>query len=230
MKKIFALMLLAGLLSLGISSYTTVSINPILKKTVHYFGPKIMGSSVQLEDAKLSTLSGYGTLRNLYIANPPSFPRGNCLQIGRVDLDIDPSTIGTGVVTINTLTIRGLDVAYREQKNVSNVAAIVKTLRQKLPEKRTYPPNPSEEIDYKKIIGNRYIIKDIVVTTPSVSGFLPKPQRANYSVIMDDMHFSNIGTHEHGIPFLVALEQILSQIESHVEYEVMKTHVLYKDE
>lgn len=222
-------MLLAGLISLGISSYTTVSINPILKKTVHYIGPKVLGTKVQLEDAKLSTLSGYGTISNVYIANPPTFPSGHCIQIGRIDVDMDASSIGTGTIVINNLTLKSVDIAYLLQRRANNFNAVLKHLRRKIPEPRTYPPNPSKNIDYKKVIGNRYIIKNIYIVTPSVSGSLPKPQKANFSVIMDDMHFTDVGVSEGGVPFLVALEQILTKIEENVNYEVMRTYILYND-
>lgn len=230
MKKIFLLMLLAGVIAYGISSHTTVSINPILKKTVHYIGPRVMGAHVQLEDAKLSTLSGYGTIHNVYLANPTGFPRGHCIQIGEIDVDMLTSSIGTGTIIINDLTIRAMDIAFIIKREGNNFAMLLDNLRRKIPEPRVYPPNPTKEIDYRQIIGNRYIIKNVHIITPSVSGSMPKPQRANFSVIMDDMHFENVGEAENGVPFLVALEQILTQIEDKVHYAVLESYILYKSE
>ncbi|WP_290921808.1 hypothetical protein [Halodesulfovibrio sp.] len=229
MKKIFLLLLLAGIISLGISSYTTVSINPILKKTVHYIGPKVMGSKVQLEDAKLSTLSGYGSIHNVYLANPTGFPRGHCIQIGAIDVDILPSSIGTGVIVINNMTIKSMDIAYITRHKENNYELLLNNLRTKLPEPAVFPPNPSKDINYAKVIGNRYIIKNVHIVTPSVSGSMPKPQKANFSIIMPDMHLTDIGEAENGLPFLVALEQILSTIGDNVRYAVMDTHVRYRD-
>lgn len=229
MKKIFLLMLLAGVIALGISSYTTVSINPILKKTVHYIGPKVMGSKVQLEDAKISTLSGYGSIHNVYLGNPIGYPRGYCIQIGRINMNMLPSSIGTGTIVINDLTIKAMDIAFITQRKENNLALLLHNLRSKLPEPKEFPPNPSKNIDYSKVLGNRYIIKNVHIITPSVSGSMPKPQRANFSVIMDDMHFSNVGERENGLPFLVALEQILTKIEDRVHYAVMDTYVRYND-
>ncbi|WP_157471164.1 AsmA family protein [Halodesulfovibrio spirochaetisodalis] len=230
MKKIFLLMLLAGVIAYGISSHTTVSINPILKKTVHYIGPRVMGARVQLEDAKLSTLSGYGTIHNVYLANPAGFPRGHCIQIGEIYVDMLTSSIGTGTIIINDLTIKAMDIAFIIKREGNNFAMLLDNLRRKIPEPRVYPPNPTKEIDYKQIIGNRYIIKNVHIITPSVSGSMPKPQRANFSVIMDDMHFENVGEAENGVPFLVALEQILTQIEDKVHYAVLESYILYKSE
>ncbi|SIN99573.1 AsmA family protein [Halodesulfovibrio marinisediminis] len=229
MKKIFLLMLLSGVIAFGISSYTTVSINPILKKTAHYIGPKVMGTRVQLEDAKLSTLSGYGTIHNVYLANPVGFPRGHCIQIGEIDINMLPSSIGTGTIIIDNLTIKAMDISHITNRKENNFDILLQNLRNKLPEPREFPPNPSKDIDYKKVIGNRYIIKNVHVITPSVSGSMPKPQKANFSVIMDDMHFTDIGEAENGVPFLVALEQILTKIEHNVEYAIMDTHFRYKD-
>ncbi|MEZ0576151.1 hypothetical protein [Halodesulfovibrio aestuarii] len=229
MKKIFLLLLLSGLISLGISSYTTVSINPILKKTVHYIGPRVMGSKVQLEDAKLSTLSGYGSLQNVYLGNPVGFPRGHCIQIGAIDVDMLPSSIGTGTIIINDLTIKDMDIAFITQRKENNFALLLQNLRRKLPEAPVFPPNPSKEIDYANVIGNRYVIKNVHIISPSVSGSMPKPQKANFSVMMDDMNFSDIGAPEHGVPFLVALEQILAKIENRVRYAVMDTYARYKN-
>lgn len=229
MKKIFLLMLLAGVISCGISSYTTVSINPILTKTVHYIGPRVLGAKVQLEDAKLSTLSGYGSIHNVYLANPVGFPRGHCIQIGEIDVDMLPSSIGTGTIIINNLTVKAMDIAFIVQRDGNNFDQLLRNLRSKIPEPRVYPPNPNRKIDYSQIIGNRYIIKHIHIITPSVSGSMPKPQRANFSVIMDDMHIKNIGEPENGVPFLVALEQILAKIEDRMHYAVLESYVLYKD-
>ncbi|OBQ56893.1 hypothetical protein SP90_02230 [Halodesulfovibrio spirochaetisodalis] len=223
-------MLLAGVIAYGISSHTTVSINPILKKTVHYIGPRVMGARVQLEDAKLSTLSGYGTIHNVYLANPAGFPRGHCIQIGEIYVDMLTSSIGTGTIIINDLTIKAMDIAFIIKREGNNFAMLLDNLRRKIPEPRVYPPNPTKEIDYKQIIGNRYIIKNVHIITPSVSGSMPKPQRANFSVIMDDMHFENVGEAENGVPFLVALEQILTQIEDKVHYAVLESYILYKSE
>lgn len=229
MKKIILLLLLSGVIAFGISSYTTVSINPILTKTVHYIGPKVMGAKVQLEDAKLSTLSGYGSIHNVYLANPVGFPRGHCIQIGEIDVNMLPSSIGTGTIIIDNLTIKAMDISYITNRKENNFETLLQNLRNKLPEPREFPPNPTEDIDYRKVIGNRYIIKNVHIITPSVSGSMPKPQQANYSVIMDDMHFTDIGEPEKGVPFLVAIEQILTRIEYKVAYAVMDTHVRYKD-
>jgi hypothetical protein len=228
-KKIFLLMLLAGLIALGISSYTTVSINPILTKTVHYIGPKVMGSKVQLEDAKLSTLSGYGSIHNVYLGNPVGYPRGQCIQIGKIDVEMLPSSIGTGTIIINNLTIKAMDIAFIRHRKENNVTLLLNNLRSKLPKPLEFPDNTSKYIDYSKVIGNKYIIKNVHIVTPSVSGSMPKPQRANFSVIMDDIYFTDIGERENGIPFLVALEQILTKIEDRVQYAVMDTYVRYRD-
>ena len=230
MKKIIFLMLLAGLIALGISSLTTVSINPILKKTVHYIGPKVMGSNVQLEDAKLSTLSGYGTLSNIYIANPYGFPEGHCIQIGAIDVEMQPSSIGTGTIIINNLTIKAMDVAFIINRKINNYGVMLRHLRRRIPETPSYPPNPNNQIDYEKIIGNKYIIKNVHITTPSVSGSLPRPQQANFSIIMDDIHMKDVGLAENGISFLNALEQILTKVETRVHRTVLETYVNYKDE
>lgn len=230
MKKIIFLMLLAGLIALGISSFTTVSINPILKKTVHYIGPKVMGSDVQLEDAKLSTLSGYGTLHNIYIANPYGFPKGHCIQIGTIDVEMQPSSIGTGTIVINNLTIKAMDVAFIINRKINNYGTMLRHLRRRIPEAPSYPPNPNSQIDYEKVIGNKYIIKNVHIITPSVSGSLPRPQEANFSIIMDDMHIKDVGLAENGIPFLKALDQILTKVEARVHRTVLETYVNYKDE
>lgn len=189
-----------------------------------------MGARVQLEDAKLSTLSGYGTIHNVYLANPAGFPRGHCIQIGEIYVDMLTSSIGTGTIIINDLTIKAMDIAFIIKREGNNFAMLLDNLRRKIPEPRVYPPNPTKEIDYKQIIGNRYIIKNVHIITPSVSGSMPKPQRANFSVIMDDMHFENVGEAENGVPFLVALEQILTQIEDKVHYAVLESYILYKSE
>ena len=229
MKQIFLLMLLAGVIAFGISSYTTVSINPILTKTVHYIGPKVMGSKVQLEDAKLSTLSGYGSIHNVYLGNPIGYPRGQCIQIGQIDVEMLPSSIGTGTIIINDLTIKAMDIAFIRHRKENNVTLLLENLRNKLPKPVQFPDNTSNYIDYSKVIGNKYIIKNVHIVTPSVSGSMPKPQRANFSVIMDDIHFTDIGEQENGIPFLVALELILTKIEDQVQYAVMDTYVRYRE-
>jgi len=222
-------LLLAGIISLGISSYTTVSINPILRKTVHHIDPDVMGSKVQLEDAKLSTLSGYGSIHNVYLANPVGFPRGHCIQIGAIDMDILPSSIGSGTIVINNMTIKSMDIEYITRHKENNVTLLLDALRTKLPEPKKFPPNPSKDINYAEVIGNKYIIKNVHILAPSVSGSMPKPQEANFSVIMPDMHLTDIGETENGLPFLVAIEQILTSIGQNVQYAVMDTHVRYRD-
>ena len=62
----------------------------IVEAGVNSAGPKLTQSNVVLEKAKLSPLSGSGTLTGLTVGNPAGWSDGRAIYLGEMHLDVQP--------------------------------------------------------------------------------------------------------------------------------------------
>ena len=129
MKKL--LKVLAVLALLGVIALVAVgfSLGPIVKKAVNSVGPRITGTKVELADAKISPLTGGGTLAGLFVGNPEGWTGEKAAYLGTIRASLRPTSLLGDHVMVNEVFIDGPEFVY-EQRLVggSNLDALLKQI------------------------------------------------------------------------------------------------------
>jgi len=129
MKKIL-LFLGVGFVVLAVGAYVGVMyfLGNIVKAGVNNFGPKLTQTKVELAGATLSPLSGSGTLTGLTVGNPKGWSDGNAFYLGKVHVDVQPTSLFGDAIVINEITIDQPEFTYETKIISSNIKDLLKNI------------------------------------------------------------------------------------------------------
>jgi len=102
----------------------------ILKAGVNRFGPQLTQTKVELSSANLSPLSGSGTLSGLAVSNPKGWSDSRAFYLGKVHIEVQPSSIFGDHVVINEITIDQPEFLYETKFVSSNIKDLLKNIEQ----------------------------------------------------------------------------------------------------
>lgn len=109
--KVLLGVLAAVVIIIGVVAVIGLSnLDKIVKTAVEEVGPKVMGTSVQLADVKISLTEGRGELYQLTVANPKGFSNADAISLGEIALEIDPASVTGDVIVINEILITKADL------------------------------------------------------------------------------------------------------------------------
>ena len=143
------LKILAVLALLGVIAIVAIGffIGPIVVKTVNSVGPKITGTRVELDSAKISLLTGGGTLAGLYVGNPEGWTDEKALYLGTARASVQPTSLLSDCIVVNEVFIDGPEFVFEQRlMGGNNFDALIKQIEKNMggPAAPTAPA-PTEE-------------------------------------------------------------------------------------
>lgn len=131
MKKL--LKVLVVLFLLGVIAVVAVGffLGPIVKKAVNTVGPKITGTRVELDAAKISPLTGGGTLAGLFVGNPEGWTGDKAFYLSEVRASVQPASLIGDCIVVNEVFIDGPEFVYERRGLLgggSNIDALLKQI------------------------------------------------------------------------------------------------------
>ncbi len=121
--------ILVGLGIIGVI-VTAFFLGNIVTAGVNRFGPQITQTSVVLTSAAISPLSGSGTLSGLVVGNPKGWSDANLCTLGKVHIEMVPSSLLGDHIIINEITIEAPEFNYETKIVASNVGDLLKNIEQ----------------------------------------------------------------------------------------------------
>jgi hypothetical protein len=137
---------LAVIVLLGVIAVVAIGffLGPIVTKAVNTVGPKITGTKVQLDAAKITPLTGGATLAGLFVGNPEGWTGDKAMYLGTVRASVQPASLLGDHVMVNEVFIDGPEFVYEKRLlGGSNIDALLKQIEQN-PGGGTPPPAPAE--------------------------------------------------------------------------------------
>lgn len=127
LKKIIICCVLAVI---GLYVGLTFFLGSIVKAGVNSFGPKLTKTKVELASARLSPLTGSGTLGGLLVGNPAGWSDGRAFYLGKVQVEVQPFSIFGDLIVINELIIDQPEFAYETKIVSSNIKDLLKNIEE----------------------------------------------------------------------------------------------------
>ena len=118
------------LLVLLIGLYITLQffLGGIVKTAVNKVGPTLAQTKVELQAAKISPLSGQGTLTGLAVGNPSGWSANDAFRLGEVHINMEPFSLLKDHIVINELTINKPEFLYETKLVASNIGDLLKNI------------------------------------------------------------------------------------------------------
>ncbi len=123
---------IAGLaLGLLVIAYlgATFFVGSIVTAGVNRFAPTITQTTVHLEGARLSPLSGGGTLRGLLIGNPSGWSGDRAFYIGKIRVRVVPGSIFSDCIVLSDVSIDNPEFVYETKVVSSNIGDLLKNIQ-----------------------------------------------------------------------------------------------------
>lgn len=185
----------------------------IVTKAVNTFGPRITGTRVTLERAKISPLSGAGTLHNLFVGNPSGWKSDKAFSFTQVHVRVTPYTLLGDHIVIKEIHIDGPEFVYEARILTSNIKDLMRNI-----EKNTGGPakKPAEEVPVKEGKPLKFAIKSFRLENARVTlGVGP----AAVTLPMPPLVIRDLGVKERGI----TAEELVPQVMTAIVADIGKT-------
>jgi hypothetical protein len=161
------------------------SLDGLVKRAIHKWGPQITGVSVKVDSVKIELAAGKGTIRGLVIGNPKGYAAPHALKVGELSLTLDPATVTKDVIVVKELMIASPDVVYERGPGGDNLSVIQKNADAWVA--KTAGPKKADAGPGKKfIVENLYLRSGRAHFGTTVSAAVP------------DMHLRDIGKKSNG--------------------------------
>jgi hypothetical protein len=126
-KKLIKLIIVLALLGVIALVALGFFIGPIVTKAVNTVGPKITGTTVTLDGAKIFPLTGSGTLKGLFVGNPEGWSSDKAFYLGEVRCSVQPFSVLGDHVVVNEVFIDGPELVYEKKLfGGNNIDALLK--------------------------------------------------------------------------------------------------------
>lgn len=132
MKKLLIVLGIVAVLVIAGVVYVSMNLGGIVTAGVNKYGPQLTQTKLTLESATISPLSGVGTLNNLVIGNPKGWSENDLASLGKIHVDIVPSSLRGDHIIINEVVIEAPVFNYETKIVSSNVADLLKNIEQAL--------------------------------------------------------------------------------------------------
>ncbi len=189
MKRGFTIMMAVGLAIFCAAIITVyVSIGSIIVDTIEATGSDITQTAVTLKEADFSTTTGLTTLVQLKVKNPNGFKSKHAFSFDKIELWIDPETLGEDTLHIKSLVLVAPEIVYEFTRSGDNLRTLKNHIEAsvQIAQKETSPK--------KKILVENYYVRNgvLVVQAEELKGLRKTAQ-------INDIHVEGIGENEGGL-------------------------------
>jgi uncharacterized protein involved in outer membrane biogenesis len=165
------------------------TIDSAVTKGVNTFAPQITGTTVNLESARISPLSGSGSLSGLVIGNPDGWSDNNLASLGHIHLDVAPMSLLGDTIVIEDMVIEAPEFRYETKLVASNVKDLLKNI-EKIAVAGT-EEEAAEDSAEKRIAIKRFILRNgkVSIGTGDAAVTVPLP----------DLELNDLGSPDNGL-------------------------------
>jgi hypothetical protein len=193
MKKLLLVFLVLVVLLLAAVAGATFFLGSIMKSGIETVGTKMTKVDVKLNSAKLSVLSGEGSLKGLSVANPPGFNSPSAIEVGEISVGVQPGSVFSDKVVVRSIQVISPTITLHGLKG-DNLAKILENIQGSTPagtaDKKTQP-KPAEGSG-KKLEVDDFLLRDIKIN-------LVLPVGGSVPLTLPEVHLTNLGKDSGGI-------------------------------
>lgn len=213
MKKwLVALAVLVVLLASG-AVFLLSSLNGIVVKTVNEEGPKYTGTTVHLDKADISLLSGTGTFSGLTLGNPEGFSGPWAAKVGSAAVVLDTGTVFDDTIVIPSIVIESPELVYELGKKSSNFETILRNIRarDKSDAAETSSSGAAAAGDAEKKAKKKVIIDTLTISNARATLSIPE-FRLSVTVPLPEIRLTDIGRKSRGATMAEAGAIVLEEL------------------
>ena len=219
MKKI--LYILGTLIGLAVIAVVVLifSLGSIVKTGVNRYGPQITQSTVVLKDARISPLSGVGTLKELTVGNPAGWQTPQAFFLKEITLEVEPRSLTTEHIVINRILIDQPVITYETTITNSNLQDLLNNIQKTAAGEKPTAPSTQPQTQPQPEAKPTKQVKIEIKSFRFQNGTIHLTGAGNnLTVPMPELVMENLGTREGGL----TPEELTSVIVKEITAQVGK--------
>jgi uncharacterized protein involved in outer membrane biogenesis len=163
----------------------------VAKTAVNNFAPKLTGTKVNLDGARISPLSGIGTLTGLHVGNPAGWNSDKAFYFGKIHVDVAPFSILGDHIVVEEVVIEQPEFVYETKLVSSNIGDLLKNIERATASKDKAVEPVAKDGEPVKFEVKKFTLRDGKVTL-GVSA-------AAITIPLPPIELTDLGTKEGGI-------------------------------
>lgn len=180
----------------------------IVKKGVERAGPSITQSEVKLDGATLAPFSGKGQLKGLVVGNPPGFKSPNAIQVGAIDVAVEPKSLFADKAIVHSLTVTAPEVTLEGTLQGNNLSKLLDNIRSaSSSSSKSGGANKSSDAASRKIQ-----IDDLLLSGGKINLKIDLLGTRSATVPLPEIHLTQLGQGPEGITVGELSEKLLRVI------------------
>ncbi len=215
MKKIKKILFIAviAIIVLGLAGIiiAAMSLDKIVKAGIETVAPAMTQTSVTVDRVSLSILSGSAGIHGLVVGNPHGYVSTNAISLGKAAVSVSPGSLLADKIVIRSVEVIAPEVTLEGnpfgENNLKKILDSVNAMTGSVKAGTNTPAAPTAKKANKKIEVDDLLISGVKVHA-RITGIEGEP----FTVVIPDIHFSNLGTGPDGITAADLTQKILHEI------------------
>jgi len=178
----------------------------IVKRGVETAGPNITKTTVKLDGATLSILSGNGELKGFLVGNPEGFNTPSAVRVGSVAIGVQPGSVFSDKVVVRSVKVLGPEITFEGTLTGNNLNKILANIRG-TEEKDKQATSKQGQSSSKKMQVDDFLITGgkINLSTSLLGG-------QSTTLALPEIHLTNLGQGSDGITAAELAERVFKAI------------------
>jgi len=209
-KIIIIVVLLVVVLGIAAVVFVGVFFDDIAKKGIETVAPTITQTPVTVSSVHLGVFSGSASINGFIIGNPSGYTSSNAISLGKAAISLEPKSLFADKIVIHSIEVRAPEITFdgnplganNLQKILDNVSGT--------PNTNTVVNSP----ETTKKAAKKLQVDDFLISGAKVTAHITGLEGEPFSIVIPDIHFTNLGTGPDGITAAELTQKVIKEISA----------------
>ena len=212
LEKIFwSVVLILAVLAIIVAVVASMFLGDIVKKGVQTVGPRITKVSVNVDEVRLTLLTGSASVKGLVVGNPEGYHTPQAISAGMISVGVNPMSVLSDKIVVRSLHVESPEITFEGglggnnlSKSLDNVTASARNPQQTSAVSTNAPAQtkPSKKLE----------VDDLLITGAKVHVSLTDLGGKEMTLPLPPIHLANLGKNPEGITTTELTRSVLDAI------------------
>jgi hypothetical protein len=168
------------------------NLDAIVKRAIVHYGSQITQARVKVDEVRIRSTDGAGSIRGLVVGNPEGFRTSHALKVGVIEVAVDIRTLADPVVVVRRIVVESPDLIYEKGDTQTNFEAIQRNIARSLGSGGGTSGSSSSP-------GRRLIVEELIIRNARAQAATAALGGSTMSTTLPDITLRNVGRAQGGV-------------------------------